>query len=103
MCFPRARHYTRKFCRLSYYNPLSGDYALGWDDSFLVLFWIVAFTGLRAVVMDYALAPLTQLVGLEKKKEKTRFAEQAWVLMYDAVFWSLGMVRRSSPGWPITS
>ncbi|KAL8738720.1 MAG: hypothetical protein Q9181_000542 [Wetmoreana brouardii] len=90
-CFSRARHHTRKFYRLSYYNPSSGNYGLGWDDAFLVAFWIVVFTGLRAVVMDYALAPLTQLVGLTKKKEKTRFAEQAWVLIYDSTFWSLGM------------
>ncbi|KAL8699276.1 MAG: hypothetical protein Q9201_006101 [Fulgogasparrea decipioides] len=91
MCFSRARHHTRKFYRLSYYNPSSDNYGLGWDDAFLVAFWIVVFTGLRAVVMDYALAPLTQLVGLTKKKEKTRFAEQAWVLIYDSTFWSLGM------------
>lgn len=51
------------------------------------------FTGLRAVVMDYILKPLAQMVGLEKKKEKTRFAEQAWVLLYYIAFWPLGMVR----------
>ncbi|KAL9028853.1 MAG: hypothetical protein Q9196_002840 [Gyalolechia fulgens] len=66
-------------------------YALGWDDSFLVAYWVVVFCGFRAVVIDYILTPLAQLVGLEKKKEKTRFAEQAWVLIYDSVFWSLGM------------
>ncbi|KAL8694129.1 MAG: hypothetical protein Q9218_001182 [Villophora microphyllina] len=89
--FPRARHHTRKFFSLSYYNPTTDHYALGWDDSFFVGFWIVVITGLRAAVMDYLLAPLAQLVGLTKKKEKTRFAEQAWVLIYDSVFWSLGM------------
>ncbi|KAL8972953.1 MAG: hypothetical protein Q9183_000254 [Haloplaca sp. 2 TL-2023] len=98
--FSDMRHQTRKFYRLSYYNPASGEYALGWDDSFLVVFWIVVFTGLRAAVMDYALAPLTSLVGLEKKKEKIRFAEQAWVLMYDTVFWSLGMyIMHNSDHW----
>ena len=94
-CFPRARHHTRKFYRLSYYNRTSGRYGLGWDDSFLITYWIVVFCGLRALVMDYILSPLAQLVGLEKKKEKTRFAEQAWVLIYDTVFWSLGTVRLS--------
>ncbi|KAL9601609.1 MAG: hypothetical protein Q9219_002443 [cf. Caloplaca sp. 3 TL-2023] len=90
-CFPRARHHTRKLYRLSYYNQSSGKYAIGWDDSFLVTYWVIVFCGLRAFVMDYVLTPLAQLVGLEKKKEKTRFAEQAWVLLYDTVFWSLGM------------
>ena len=50
------------------------------------------FTGIRALAMDYVLFPLGQLLGLEKKKDKTRFAEQAWVLIYDTAFWSLGMV-----------
>ncbi|KAL8726951.1 MAG: hypothetical protein Q9166_006372 [cf. Caloplaca sp. 2 TL-2023] len=90
-CFPRARHHTRKFWRLSYYNSASERYALGWDDAFLVMFWLVLFTGLRAVVMDLVLTPLAYMLGLEEKKEKTRFAEQAWVLIYDTTFWSLGM------------
>lgn len=92
MCFPRARHHTRKFWRLSYHNPSSQKYALGWDDSFLVAFWLVVFTCLRAVVMDYVLTPLAYLLGLKNQKDKTRFAEQAWVLIYDSTFWSLGMV-----------
>ncbi|KAL8813007.1 MAG: hypothetical protein Q9200_000594 [Gallowayella weberi] len=91
-CFPRARSHTRKFWQMSYYNPTSKKYALGWDDSFLVVFWLVLFTGLRAVVMDSVLTPLAHMLGLNDKKEKTRFAEQAWVLIYDTTFWSLGMV-----------
>ncbi|KAL8821073.1 MAG: hypothetical protein Q9223_000835 [Gallowayella weberi] len=90
-CFPRARSHTRKFWQMSYYNPTSKKYALGWDDSFLVVFWLVLFTGLRAVVMDSVLTPLAHMLGLNDKKEKTRFAEQAWVLIYDTTFWSLGM------------
>ncbi|KAL8654672.1 MAG: hypothetical protein Q9210_001362 [Variospora velana] len=90
-CFPRARHHTRKFYRLSYYNNASEKYALGWDDSFLVIYWIIVFTGLRAGVMGHILTPLAQMLGLEKRKEKTRFAEQAWVLTYYIVFWPLGM------------
>ncbi|KAL8926156.1 MAG: hypothetical protein Q9208_003059 [Pyrenodesmia sp. 3 TL-2023] len=90
-CFPRARHHTRKFYRLSYYNAASEKYALGWDDSFLVIYWIVVFTGLRAVVLDYVLKPFAQVLGLEKRKEKTRFAEQAWLLIYYIGFWPLGM------------
>ncbi|KAI4182869.1 MAG: hypothetical protein L6R41_005727 [Letrouitia leprolyta] len=88
---PPARYHVRKFYRLSYYDVSSGKYALGWDDSFMVTFWVVVFCGLRAAVMDYVLTPLAQLVGLEKTKETTRFAEQAWVFIYDSVFWSLGM------------
>lgn len=93
LCFPRARRHTRKFFQLSYYNPVSGKYTLGWDDLPLVLYWIVVFTGLRAAVMDYVLEPLAFMAGIEKKKEKVRFAEQAWIFLYDTAFWSLGMVR----------
>ncbi|KAL8834296.1 MAG: hypothetical protein Q9176_007574 [Flavoplaca citrina] len=89
--FPRARHHTRKFWRLSYPNSSSEKYALGWDDAFLVVFWLVVFTGLRAIVMDYVLTPLAHLLGLKNQKDKTRFAEQAWILIYDSTFWSLGM------------
>lgn len=92
MCFPRARRQTRKFFELSYYNASSGRYSLGWDDIFMVFFWIVVFTGLRVAVMDYLLVPLAQAAGITKKKDKTRFAEQTWVLIYYGAFWSLGMV-----------
>ena len=92
MCFPRARRHTRKFFQLSYFNPSSGKYTLGWDDLPLVFYWIIVFTGLRATVMDYVLVPLAQLAGIEKKKEKVRFAEQAWIFLYSSAFWSLGMV-----------
>ena len=55
-------------------------------------FCIVLFSGLRAGVMDYVLAPLARMLGLSKKKEVTRFAEQGWMLIYYSVFWPLGMV-----------
>jgi len=65
---------------------------LGWDDIFMVFYWITVFTGLRAAVMDYLLVPLAQRAGIGKKKEKVRFAEQAWIFIYYGAFWSLGMV-----------
>ena len=42
--------------------------------------------------MDYILKPYAQWKGLNKRKT-TRFAEQAWILIYDSFFWSVGMVR----------
>ena len=92
LCFPRARRHTRKFFQLSYYNPSSGKYAIGWNDLPLVFYWIVVFTGLRAAVLDYILEPLAQIAGIDKKKVKVRFAEQAWIFIYSTAFWSLGMV-----------
>ena len=95
LCFPRARRHTRKFFRLSYYNPDTDRYKLGWDDLPLIFYWIVVFTGLRASMMDYALTPLAQLAGIGKKKARVRFAEQAWIFLYYSAFWSIGMVRTS--------
>ena len=91
-CFPRARRHTRKFFKISYANPSTGRYALGWDDLSMVFYWIVVFTGLRAAVMDYILVPLALRGGIKKKKDKVRFAEQAWMFLYSGTFWSLGMV-----------
>jgi acyl-CoA-dependent ceramide synthase len=91
--FPRARTRTRKFFNISYRDAESGLYARGWDDMYLVFFYIVVFTGMRATVMHYMLMPLAKMSGIRSKKGKTRFAEQAWLLLYCTVFWTLGMVR----------
>ena len=96
LCFPRARRHTRKFFELSYYNPDSGEYCAGWNDAWMVFYWIVVFTGLRAAVMDYLLTPFAKKAGAKTERDQTRFAEQAWLLVYYSVFWTLGMVRRSS-------
>ncbi|KAI9740631.1 MAG: sphingosine N-acyltransferase lag1 [Claussenomyces sp. TS43310] len=89
--FPKARPTCRKFFQLSYYNQESAEYAIGWNDACMVLCWIVIFTGLRAFFLDHVLLPLAQHAGIRKKKDRMRFAEQAWLLMYCTTFWSLGM------------
>lgn len=86
--------HTTKFFRLSYYNPTSTKYATGYDDAYLIAFFIVLFTGLRAATMEYILAPIGKLGGIAKRKDLTRFSEQAWLLVYYAFFWPLGMVSR---------
>ncbi|KAJ5034922.1 uncharacterized protein L3040_008190 [Drepanopeziza brunnea f. sp. 'multigermtubi'] len=91
LCFPRARRHARKFFELSYYNPSSGEYRAGWNDAWMVSFWIVVFTGLRAAVMEYILTPLAKKGGAQGKREQTRFAEQAWLWIYASTFWCLGV------------
>lgn len=91
--FPRARRRTRKFFDMSYRDPDSGMYARGWDDMYLVFFYVVVFTGLRAAVMDYVLMPFAKMGGIRSQKLRTRFAEQSWLVIYCVVIWSLGMVR----------
>ena len=92
--FPRARPQTRKFLQLSYYNPESGDYTIGWDDACMVTYWIVMFTALRASIMDYVLTPFAAWGGVQKKKDLVRFAEQAWLFIYYSVFIPFGVVSR---------
>lgn len=93
--FPRARDRTTKFFTMSYYNPETNMYGCGTDDLPYVIFWTVAFTGLRVAVMDYMLDPLARLGGIRTKKGLDRFKEQAWLIVYYIISWSLGMVRES--------
>lgn len=89
---PRARDHTIKYFTLSYYNPQSGLYGIGWYDTYFTAFCVILFTLLRAAVMEYVLAPFAKSQGVSKRKDITRFSEQAWLLMYYSVFWSLGVV-----------
>lgn len=59
----------------------------------MVFHWIVLFSGLRAGVIDYVLTPLAQWGGIKKKKDLTRFSEQAWLLIYYTFFIPIGLVR----------
>jgi very-long-chain ceramide synthase len=77
---------------MSYYHPAQNNYTQGWDDMYIVVFWIVALTGIRVAVMDYILKPIAQYGGIYSKKSQTRFAEQGWLCVYASFFWSLGMV-----------
>ena len=98
--FSRARIHTRKFFDLSYHNPVSGNYGIGWDDAFLVSYWIVFLTGLRVAIMDYILAPLAQMHGL-RGKGKIRFAEQAWLIIYAGTSSAVGTVSSTSSSSPL--
>lgn len=98
LCFvhlyiPTARQHTSKFFWLSHYNPSTGQYGAGEGDCYFLAFCIVFFTGLRAGFMSYVLAPLAKQLGISKKKDVTRFSEQAWLVCYYSIFWTLGMVR----------
>lgn len=97
---PKARTHTRKFFHLSYYNPDTTNYGIGFDDGYLIAFCIVLFTGLRAGTMEYVLAPFAKTYGISKRKDLTRFSEQAWLFLYYVVFWTLGVVSFPAPTIP---
>lgn len=90
--FPRLRPRTIHYFTLSYHDQETGLYNQGWDDLKFVSLWIVVFTALRAATMDYLLVPVARFMGVNKRKATIRFAEQGWLLIYYAVFWTLGIV-----------
>lgn len=92
LLLPQYRSTTTKMFRISYHKPETDLYGKGKDDIYFVTFWIVMFTFLRATAMDYIFTPLARRGGISTKRGLTRFAEQAWLLVYYSVFWTLGMV-----------
>lgn len=89
-CLPKARTYTTKFYTLAHRKPATGNYGMGSDDAYLVTFCVILFTGLRAAAIEYLLAPFAKYRGISKRKDITRFSEQAWLLIYYSFFWTLG-------------
>jgi acyl-CoA-dependent ceramide synthase len=89
---PRARGHTAKYFTLAYQNPESGEYGVGKDDAYFMTFCVVLFTCLRAASMEHVFAPFAKAMGVVKRKDVTRFSEQAWLLVYYSYFWSLGLV-----------
>lgn len=106
----------RRLVSLSY--PVGGGlYGKGNDDLYFVGACAVAWTVLRHVLMVYILSPLAaavipvetisksasrtpallrheqRLVAKRRQHNISRFAEQAWGMLYCTAFWSIGMVR----------
>ncbi|KAL7267566.1 Sphingosine N-acyltransferase lag1 [Rhizina undulata] len=97
---PQYRHVSQKFFRVSYYNPVTELYGKGTDDIYLVFFWIVVFTFLRAVAVEYVFIPYAKRGGVQTQKGLVRFAEQAWLFVYYSGFWTLGMyLMYQGPYW----
>ena len=90
--YPSLRPYTTSYLQLPHYEPTKGAYVQGWDDIYFIISSILAFTAVRAIIIDWVFEPLARNRGL-KKKTAVRFAEQAWLLVYDSTFWAYGMVR----------
>lgn len=84
------QHITSKFFSLSHRVGHSGLYVKGKDDIFFVFFWVLAFTFIRAFMMDYIFVPFAIHSGISSKKGLTRFAEQAWSWSYCVALCSLG-------------
>jgi acyl-CoA-dependent ceramide synthase len=87
-----VQSFTTPFFQMSYYQPETGLYTQGRDDIYFVISAVIAFTAVRAIFIEWILRPLAKATGL-KKKASLRFAEQAWLVVYDTTYWSYGVVR----------
>ncbi|KAF7115223.1 hypothetical protein CNMCM5793_001650 [Aspergillus hiratsukae] len=88
--YPTLRPYTAPFFQLSYYQPSDGVYVQGFDDVYFVISSAITFTAVRAIAIEWIFRPAARYAGL-KRKASNRFAEQAWMWMYYAFFWTFGM------------
>ncbi len=93
---PQLRPHIGKFFSLSYASSTSQQkiYTQGADDIYFITAWIIFFTALRAIVIDWGLQPLAKVLGVPKKSH-LRFAEQGWLFLYYSMLWALGMVSSS--------
>jgi acyl-CoA-dependent ceramide synthase len=99
--FPSLRHNIASCFLLSYRSDHSGWYGQGPRDMYLVASCVVYFTGFRAFMLDYVLMPLAGHCGIARRKGRVRFAEQAYMIVYYAIYWSWGLVlfiRDTPPG-----
>ncbi|KAL1957148.1 hypothetical protein VTO42DRAFT_6291 [Malbranchea cinnamomea] len=88
--YPSLRPYTTPFLQLPHFQPERGAYVQGWDDIYFIISSILGFTAVRAFAIDWVFQPIARSRGL-KRKNAIRFAEQAWLLVYDSTFWTYGM------------
>lgn len=88
---PSARRYTQSFYELPY-PDVEGQYLQGSDDALFVLGWLIMITAIRAAIIEGTYQYVTWL-RVMSHKACMRFAEQAFLLVYDGTSFSLGMVR----------
>ena len=92
--FPVARPYSKLFYQLPY-RQTNGQYVQGIADAIFVSGWLVLLTGLRASIIG-GVQQLTARYRLLPSKTRVRFSEQSWLLFYDGLSFSLGMVGKLS-------
>jgi hypothetical protein len=72
LLFPSLRERVGAFFTLQYPTRNPGEFSIGPRDTYLVAGFVVLFTGMRAACMDYALLPLTGMLGIKQQKTKVR-------------------------------
>ena len=70
--FPSLRNKLESLFLLSYKTDQEGMYGQGPRDLYLVIAFVVFFTGVRAFTLDYVLMPLAGLLGIGRRKGRVR-------------------------------
>jgi very-long-chain ceramide synthase len=92
--FSSLRPWLDAFFLLSYKSVLEDStimYGQGPRDLYFVLALIVAFTGIRAFMLDYVLTPVAAMWGVRTPRMQARFAEQSYLLLYYLIHWNWGL------------
>ncbi|KAJ2662909.1 Sphingosine N-acyltransferase lag1 [Coemansia sp. RSA 1200] len=77
-----------------------GRYTRGWNDIYYIARWVVIFTALRVILMQWILEPFARWYGVRSKRKVTRFGEQGWLTIYYILSNSAGLyVMHGSPYW----
>lgn len=90
--FVNPDSFVKKFLFFQEYDAATDTYEKSWDDLYFLVFWVLAFTFLRAAVMTYILMPAASRLGATTERAVLRFAEQGWICIYYSCSWTLGMV-----------
>ncbi|KAJ1956360.1 Sphingosine N-acyltransferase lag1, partial [Dipsacomyces acuminosporus] len=94
------------FVHLQYkipHDPL-GRYYRGSQDAYFIMYWVAAFTLVRALIMYKVLEPFARWYGVDTEHKVTRFAEQGWLTVYYIVSNTVGLyVMSEGPHWMNTA
>jgi very-long-chain ceramide synthase len=93
--------HTAKFFSLSHFNPSTQLYNKGPGDWPFVITWVLFFTLLRAVLMQFLFEPFfRRFASHPTRRTATRFAEQAWSVFYYSISFAIGLyIILHSPYW----
>ncbi|GAA5822695.1 hypothetical protein JCM11251_004346 [Rhodosporidiobolus azoricus] len=61
------------------------------SDAYFIGFWVVGFLFAREALMRWVFEPLARFCGVKSRRLVVRFAEQAWLIVYYVVSFSVGI------------
>lgn len=101
--FPAACHYTSKFFHLQHaidHHNGVWYYDIGSDDCYYVVTWVLLLTFFRSFLIHHVFRPVARWFRVPSGNPRTRFAEQAWDIVYYCLLFAVGsLLYYRSPYW----